>query len=127
MRLITEQRGSIAPLGIGFFILSMSMMLIVINSASLFIFQKRLTNIAEADVLFIAGDGGTSADYLIALETGSFESFRIGDKILSDGKTVEVEACARWNPIFAIRGPAAFDVCSHASARSEGLPNAVLG
>jgi hypothetical protein len=127
MRLLTEQRGSIAPLGIGFFILSMSMMLIVINSASLFIFQKRLTNIAEADALFIAGDGDTSADYLISLETGSFERLRIGDEMLSDGKTVEVEACARWNPIFAIRGIAAFDVCSHASARSEGLPDAVLG
>jgi hypothetical protein len=115
---IRGERGSIAPLGIGLLAFTAIMMLTSISAASLFIFQKRLTTLAEADALFVAGSGENSESFLALIDSDQFLNLQLSDELLSDERTVKAVACASWKPVFRIAlgvGPKV--ICSHASAR----------
>ncbi len=115
---IRGERGSIAPLGIGLLAFTAIMMLTSISAASLFIFQKRLTTLAEADALFVAGTGENSGAFLKLIDSDQFSNLQLSDEILADAQTVKVVACASWQPFFRFAeqiGPQV--ICSHASAR----------
>ena len=118
MKRLTDSTGSIAPLGIGLFLFSMVLLLVISSATSLFVFQKRLTNIAESAALFVAQTNEPANEYLRL--AGNAKSIKISNRTLADGVTVEVIACEIWSPMFQIfRDIAGRQVCAHAAARSE--------
>lgn len=118
MKRLSDSTGSIAPLGIGLFLFSMVLLLVISSATSLFVFQKRLTNIAESAALFVAQSNEPAAEYLRL--AGHAKSINISNKTLADRVTVEVIACDNWSPMFqTFLGVAGRQVCAHAAARSE--------
>lgn len=125
MKILKQEGGSIAPLGIGLIIFSMAMMLSIVSATSLFIFQKRLTNLAESAALHAVQTGETAAEFVRQVGEGNFQNLRISNSTLQDGLTTEVRACALWRSIFENGAPAMFgdvgavEICSHAAARAQ--------
>lgn len=120
MKRLTESTGSIAPLGIGLFLFSMVLMLVISSATSLFVFQKRLTNIAESAALFAAQTNEPAAEYLRLTGHAKSQKINITNKTLSDSVTVEVIACEIWSPMFVLfTDIASRQVCAHAAARAE--------
>lgn len=123
MRIFGNEEGSIAPLGIGLVIITAGLALTIICGASLFIFQKRLTNLAESAALFagshIQSVGSSAETFLSEVGTLNFENLSIRNDLLPDNKTVEAHACATWRPpIAAVDKISSLEVCSHAAVRS---------
>lgn len=116
---IREETGSIAPLGIGLCLISISAIVISTNSASLFIFQKRLTTAAEA-IVVESNLGNSQLDDLAAKLFGkSIEGLQIKLNKLDDGATRQVVACAHWRaPVPTILISSDKKICTHAEARS---------
>jgi hypothetical protein len=117
-----SEAGSIAPLGIGLILLSVAMMLTILSSASLFIFQKRLTTIAESAALFAVAknneDAG-SVEFLSKTRESGFINLSLKNLLLPDHQTIEVQACAIWQPpVISFSELTSREVCSRASARA---------
>lgn len=120
MKHIVDSRGSIAPLGIGLFLFSTVLLMVVSSATSLFIFQKRLTNLAESASLFVAQTNSSAADYLRLTRKVESQDMLITNRTLEDGVTVEVIVCEQWSPLFQTYLEfAGSKVCAHASARAE--------
>ena len=120
MKRLSDTAGSIAPLGIGLFLFSMVLMLVISSATSLFVFQKRLTNIAESAALYVAKTNEPAAEYLRITGQAKSQKLSITNRTLADGVTVEVIACEVWSPMFQIfLDFADRQVCAHAGARSE--------
>lgn len=118
MRVLSEDSGSIAPLGIGLLMLTLTLMFTITTATSLFVFQKRLTTYAEAVALFIAASGSESSDFIQVAGENDFKGLEVSNSIALDGQTVSVNACAKWRPIFLTpSGIGQTEVCSHAAAR----------
>jgi hypothetical protein len=110
--------GSIAPLGIGLFLFIFAMMFTIVSASSMFIFQKRLTTVAEAAAVYISSGGESSVFNEFVTQQG-FTNLRLKDELLIDGLTSEVVACALWLPPVPTLEPlGSKEVCSHASARA---------
>jgi Flp pilus assembly protein TadG len=107
-----------APLGIGLFLLVLSLLLTFVSASSMFIFQKRLTNIAESAALYLAANDASLERYLEQMDLSELDSLKLRSNVLSDKKTVQVNACARWVPL-GMGGlhMSQKEICSHASAR----------
>lgn len=115
-----DDRGSMAPLGIGLGLLSLLTVLVVLAAGSLFVFQKRLTNFSESAVLYVASGAGTAKDFALSVWQLTAENLSVKDELLSDGRTYRVTSCADWlNPLPISILPISFSVCSHAQARAE--------
>lgn len=114
------ERGSIAPLGLGLFLVSATLLVTIAVASSLFTFQKRLTNLAESAALYVASTGQTAAEYLRLAGSSKFIQVRAVDRQLSDGLTVQVMACARWDaPLDVFASFTSREICSYANARIE--------
>ena len=119
MRVRLDESGSIAPLGIGFLLITATLMLTITTASSLFVFQKRLTTYAEADALYIASTGSESSDFIRLAGVNKFEGLKLTNLTSPDGRTVNVIACARWRPFaYTPAGIGETEVCSHAAARA---------
>jgi hypothetical protein len=108
---VENENGSIAPLLIGLGALSMSLCLVACSALSLFVFQQRLTTLAES--LALAEKLQVSYPEL---------SVKLTSKTISqlDGQTTQVKICANWQAPFRL--PIIGDrlsqtVCSSAAAR----------
>lgn len=113
--------GSIAPLAIGLFVFSVAMMFTVISASSMFILQKRLTTFAEAAAVYVSSGGESSEVFVETVSRRSFANLRIEDRLLRDGLTTEVFACASWLPPIVVLEPlVSKEICSHATARAGG-------
>jgi Flp pilus assembly protein TadG len=114
----STETGSIAPLGIGLFLLVLSVLLTFIAASSLFIFQKRLTNISESAALFLAANDANLDTYLEQIDLSGLDSLQLRSNVLSDEKTIRVKACAIWaTPSIGVLNLSQKEICSHASAR----------
>ena len=117
---ISDSRGSIAPLGIGLFFFSISLVAIVTASSSMFIFQKRLTNLAETAALYVAETNQSVGDFIKLIEYSRSSNLKATSKYLSDGVTVEVTVCDDWSPLIGnYLDLSVTQICSHAAARLE--------
>lgn len=115
----STETGSMAPLGIGLFLLLLSLLLTFIAASSMFIFQKRLTNIAESAALFLAENDSSIETYLEQMDISGFDSLKLRSNVLSDKKTVHVKACGVWaSPSIGVLNLSQKEICSHASARA---------
>lgn len=115
----SKETGSIAPLGIGLLLLVFSVILTFIAASSMFIFQKRLTNIAESAALYLAANDSNLDEYLEQIELSDLDSLKLRGNVLSDEKTIRVMACAIWvTPSIGVSTLSQKEICSHASARA---------
>lgn len=118
MTYLKDESGSIAPLAIGLISFTALLMMTTISASSLFIFQKRLTTVAESAALFVASTGGESETLLALINAEQFQNLKLSDQVLTDSRTVRATACALWSPIIVL-SPEIGDrvICSNASAR----------
>lgn len=114
-----SERGSMAPLGIGLFALSLSFVLAFASAGSLFIFQKRLTNYAEMAALHVVTKDSNVWDFQDKVGSQNFTSLQLAQQLQDDDSTVRVSACAQWNaPFVTFLSLPLAQICSNAFARS---------
>ena len=123
----TNERGSLAPLGIGLAMLSLSSVLLVLAAGSLYLTERRLTTVAEATAIAVLIDSkGNLAQPLspIALKWLEQQSLRglhqveLAEASSADQRTVLVRLCSSSVPIFAnYMFSEIGKVCSEALAR----------
>jgi hypothetical protein len=110
--------GSMAPLGIGLFAISLSFVLTTAAAGSLFILQKRLTNYAEMAALYVTSKEQTVSEFQRIVGNQNLNSLNLVEQYLEDGVTVRITACADWlTPVSNYIGLGSKQICSHASAR----------
>lgn len=125
---MTDDDGSMAPLGIGFALISLTLVFSILAAGSLFVFQKRLKNYSESVALYVAESGATAQEFLDRAGPQKFKDFRVSSTIHQDALTVEATSCASWDfaiPILFPTGPR--EICAQASARLEQLADPVFG
>lgn len=109
-----------APFGIGLFMFALSLMLTTICATSLFIFQKRLTNLSESAALYVAATGESAQSFISLVGNSGFKDLKISDQLGQDRLTVTVASCSTWlAPIIRVGQLTTAEICSKASARSE--------
>lgn len=120
LRTIGNESGSIAPLGIGLILFTTSLMLTIIGATSMFIFQKRLTNLAEEAVI-IAASGVASAEYFATkFYSKEFQELEVRRELLSDNVTTQVTVCGKWRaPIQILGMMESRQICSRALSRPD--------
>ena len=115
---LINEAGSIAPLGIGLFLFSLIFSLTTVSAVSMFIFQKRLTTLAESTALFVAGGNGESDDFLNLTGKTKFESLQLATRLAADQTTVMAKACAIWRaPVVTVDDFSKANICAQANAR----------
>jgi hypothetical protein len=88
-------------------------------ASTLFIFQKRLTNLAESAAL-AAATGEAAVDFVSQVPGLEFFGLTVQQLTDRDDVTVEVKICAMWqSPIQVLKLFKPTQICSHASARPE--------
>lgn len=118
-KMLGPEAGSIAPLGIGMFLFSLIFALTAVSATSIFIFQKRLTNLAESTALYVASGNGNADAFLTANGGSNLEGLKISSSLDSDDVTVIAKACAFWSAPFVTVGEfAKREICAHAAARA---------
>ena len=118
---LINESGSIAPLGIGLFLFSLIFSLTTVSAVSMFIFQKRLTTLAESTAIFVAGGSGEAADFLNLTGMPNFESLQLATNFTGDQATVMAKACAIWRaPVVTVGDFAKTNICAQAAARVGG-------
>ena len=114
----SNDSGSMAPLGIGLFALSLAFVLAISAASSLFVFQKRLTNYAEMAAIYVVSKDATVSEFQIRAGSENFVDLELVQQILDDGITVRISACARWiTPVASYVSLPARQICSNASSR----------
>lgn len=114
----SNDSGSMAPLGIGLFALSLAFVLAISAASSLFVFQKRLTNYAEMAAIYVVSKDATVSEFQIMAGSENFVDLELVQQILDDGLTVRISACARWiTPVASYVSLPARQICSNASSR----------
>jgi hypothetical protein len=115
-----SDRGSIAPLGIGLAIFSLTLIFVILASSSLFIFQKRLKNYSEGIALYVAETGESAQAYLDRVGAQNFQNLKVSSRFHPDGLTVQANSCARWTfPVPTLITSGSGEICAQASARLE--------
>lgn len=119
-KILSHEAGSIAPLGIGLFLFSLLFSLTAVSATSAFIFQKRLTSLAESTAVYVAAGNGDTHEFLSAIGKPKFEGLMVSSSIDSDEVTVVAKVCAIWSaPVVTLVDFAKREICSHAAARSR--------
>jgi len=115
---ISKDNGSMAPLGIGLFALSLAFVLAISAASSLFVFQKRLTNFAEMAAIYVVSKDVDVSDFQRRVGDQNFTDLDVLQQFLGDGVTVKVTACAKWiSPVPIYVSIPATRICSKASSR----------
>jgi hypothetical protein len=113
-------RGSIAPLGIGFAVISLTLVFVLLASSSLYIFQKRLRNYSEGLALYVAESGDSAQNYLFRVGDQEFQNIELRTRLLADGVTVQATTCARWeSPVPIVIAHNSGEICANAQSRFE--------
>jgi hypothetical protein len=105
----SNERGSLAPLGIGLAILSLTMVFSILSAGSLYLTERRLTTVAESTAISVLIDArGNLAQPLAPLASSWLESqplrglFQVELVEVSsiDQLSVRVRLCSSSRPIF---------------------------
>lgn len=121
MTKLTNEQGSLAPLTIGLALVAVASLLAVSMASTMFIFQKRLTNLAESAALAAAA-GEPARDFISQLPNLQFGGLQVEQTTGVDGVTIEVRVCALWQaPLQVLKIFKTTQICSHAAARQEQI------
>jgi hypothetical protein len=103
------EQGSLAPLGIGLALLSLTTVLAILASGSLYLTERRLTGVAESTALSVLADArgnlnqplnAFAQSYLAKHRLSGLHEVALVDAVSNDGLTVKVRVCSTWLPIF---------------------------
>lgn len=114
-----SENGTIAPLGIGLALISISTVLVLSAATSMSVLQRRVTTLSEMAALAGAKYGSSAADFVSSAGASEVQGLRVAQDQVQDGQTTEVRICAMWKAPFPlpIRLPIV-EVCGKGSARS---------
>ena len=105
-----DQQGSLAPLGVGLAMLSLTAVLAILTSGSLYLTERRLTSVAESTALAVLIDAEgnlqqnlapLARSWLDQQPLGGLDQVELIDASSSDQLTVRVRLCSSSLPIFA--------------------------
>lgn len=115
----SREAGSIAPLGIGLAILSLSAILVFTSVSSIFVLQRRLTTLAEFAALSSARYGLSAADFIQESGANGMTGLRVAKDDIVDRLTHEVSICSVWNPtLLTLPNLFPTEICGHGAARA---------
>lgn len=101
--------GSLAPLGIGLALISLSAVLGVLAAGSLYLTERRLTTVAESTALWVLAETGPllpsdlskpATFYLSNRQLPGLNQVQLVEASSKDSKTVMIRLCSVWQPIF---------------------------
>lgn len=116
----SNESGSMAPLGIGLFALSLTFVLAISAASSLFVFQKRLTNYAEMAAIYVLSQDAAVSDFQLRAGDQNLSELDLSQQLLDDAVTVKITACAKWiAPVATFVSIPARRICSNASSRAD--------
>lgn len=111
--------GSIAPLGIGLAILSLSAVLTLAATSSIFLLQRRLTTLAEFAALSGVKYSMSAETFLRESGVSGLSGLRVGADTVSDGFTRQVTICSTWQaPVPAFLRLLPREICGSGAARA---------
>jgi hypothetical protein len=105
-----NEKGSLAPLGIGLAMLSLSVVLVILASGSLYLTERRLTTVAESTAIAVLIDAGDNLGQALTplasrwLQQQTFPGLyqvELVEASSVDRKTVRVRLCTNSRPLFA--------------------------
>ncbi|CAB4624435.1 unannotated protein [freshwater metagenome] len=104
-----SERGSLALLGIGLALVSLTAILAILSAGSLYLTDRRLTGAAEATALSVVAEANgnlsqplepMASRFLSQLPLRGLREVTLVDTSVDDERTVRVKLCSRWFPIF---------------------------
>ena len=107
----SNERGSMAPLGIGLSILSLMTTLVILSAGSIYLSERRLTSVAESTALYVIANFQDISSQNLARVAGDFLAIHplqglhqvsLIEAGSSDGFTVRVKLCSVWEPLFSV-------------------------
>lgn len=105
----SSEQGSLAPLGIGLAVISLSTVLAILAAGSLYLTERRLTSLAESTALSVLAEAQGNLDqslnkfanaYLVQTRITGLRQVVLVEAVSQDAKTVKVRLCSTWTPIF---------------------------
>lgn len=115
----SREAGSIAPLGIGLALVSLSAILVFMSVSSIFVLQRRLTTLAEFAALSGARYGLSAAAFIQESGANGMTGLRIAKDGVTDLLTHEVSICRVWNaPLLGLSNLLPTEICGHGAARA---------
>lgn len=106
----SNQQGSLAPLGIGLAMLSLTTILAIVASGSLYLTERRLTTVAESTAIAVLIDakgnlsqalGPIARNWLKQQSLNGLYQVEIVEVTSTDQRTVRVRLCSNSIPIFS--------------------------
>lgn len=111
--------GSIAPLGLGLALMSLSAILVLSSVSTIFLMQRRLTTLAEFAALSGARYNLSARDFVREGAASSMPGLRVADDSNTDGVTRQVTVCATWQaPLPRLTQLLGFEICGNGAARA---------
>ena len=112
-----DDKGSIAPLGIGLMSILIALIFTLVCVNSLYLLRHRLTSTAEFAALAEAGQGTSAVDFL---ELANYPTdYFVEDDSSTDHKTSQVTICSFWvAPVPFLFVPTQVKVCGRGAARA---------
>jgi hypothetical protein len=104
-----SQQGSLAPLGIGLALLSLTAVLAILSTGSLYLTERRLTTVAESTAIAVLIDakdnlsqslGPFARNWLAQQELRGLYRVELLEASSVDQRTVRVRLCSSSRPIF---------------------------
>ena len=115
LRLYRESRsgeqGSMAPLGMGLALLSLTTTLVILAAGSFYLSERRLTSVAESTALYALSQSDVLPNQNLPRFAGEFlemhplkglQQVSLIEATTQDGFTVRVRLCSLWRPIFEV-------------------------
>ena len=115
LRLCRESRsgeqGSMAPLGMGLALLSLTTTLVILAAGSFYLSERRLTSVAESTALYALSQSDVLSNQNLPRFAGEFlemhplkglQQVSLIEATAQDGFTVRVRLCSLWRPIFEV-------------------------
>ena len=115
LRLYRESRsgeqGSMAPLGMGLALLSLTTTLVILAAGSFYLSERRLTSVAESTALYALSQSDVLSNQNLPRFAGEFlemhplkglQQVSIIEATTQDGFTARVRLCSLWRPIFEV-------------------------
>jgi hypothetical protein len=106
-----EEQGSIAPLGIGLSLLSLTTTLVILAAGSVYLSERRLTSVAESTALYALSRSDVLSNQSLPRFAGEFlelhplkglRQVSLIEASSQDGLTVRVRLCSLWRPLFDV-------------------------
>lgn len=104
-----SERGTLAPLGIGLALISLTAILSTLSAGSVYLTERRLTSAAESVALAVLANSSgdlqeelepLAKSYLLTLDLRGLHQVNLAEASANDLLTVRIKLCSVWQPLF---------------------------